>query len=60
MTEQGYLEQYNDFLDEVYEDYEIMGMSYSPSRILEELDPIAHRTGFLDWCDSEGIDLDDL
>lgn len=60
MHEQDYLEQFNEWLDEAYDDYEIMGMHYSPSRILAELDPTAHRVEFLNWCDDKGIDLDDL
>lgn len=60
MHEQDYLEQFNEWLDEAYDDYEIMGMYYSPSRILAELDPTAHRYVFLEWCDDKGIDLDDL
>lgn len=38
----------------------VAGMEFAPSDILKELDPIAFRTGFHDWLDAEGIDLDEL
>lgn len=59
LTEYDALEQYDEFLDEVYGTVTIAGMEYQTSRALKELDPIAYRTGFNDWCDSESIDLED-
>lgn len=50
--------QYDTMLDEVYGDVEIAGLSYSTSRALEQLDPIAYRTGYNDWLDS--LDLEDV
>jgi len=51
---------FDEMLDECYEDVSVAGMTYSTSRALLELDPIAYRCGFNDWADAEGIDLDTL
>ena len=51
---------FDEFLDEVFGDATIAGMTYRPSRALLALDPIAYRCGFNDWADSEGIDVDNL
>lgn len=52
--------KYNEMLDECYDKYSIGGMTFYPSEILEELDPVAYRSGYLDYADSEGINIDDL
>ena len=39
---------------------EVAGITWDPSHVLAEMDPIAYRTGFHDWADSEGIETDDL
>ena len=44
---------YDDELDETYQDYEIMGLSFSASQVLKECDPIAYRCGLNDLADSE-------
>ena len=51
---------YDDMLDEVYTWSDVAGINFAPSDILRELDPIAYKCGWLDWCDSEGIDTDEL
>ncbi|QAX92425.1 hypothetical protein Stuart_5 [Providencia phage vB_PstP_PS3] len=51
---------YNEMLDEYYDKYSIGGVAFYPSEILEELDPVAYRRGYLDYADSEGINIDDL
>ena len=51
---------YDDMLNECYPDLTVAGMYYETSRALNELDPIAYKCGWLDWCDSEGIDTDEL
>lgn len=45
--------RYDEMLDEVYPVATIGGMSYAPSYALGLVDPIAYRTGFNDWLDSE-------
>lgn len=47
-------ELYKDFIDETTPMVSIWGMEYSPSQILQDVDPIAYRTGFNDWLD--GLD----
>jgi hypothetical protein len=51
---------YDSMLDECYPDLTIAGYVCDTARALDQLDPIAYKCGWLDWCDSEGIDTDDL
>lgn len=51
---------YNDMLNECYPELNIAGLTYDTARALDQLDPIAYKCGWLDWCDSEGIDTDEL
>ena len=46
-------ERYDDYLDEVYNYYEIEGVILRPSTILKEADPIAYRVGLADFEDDE-------
>lgn len=46
---------FDDAIDETTDAVLIWGMEYSPSRVLKEVDPIAYRCEFANWCDSEGI-----
>lgn len=55
MNSKDYYDMYNEFIDETNEIVKIWNMEYLPSRVLEELDPIAYRCGFNDWLDSEGL-----
>lgn len=45
-------EQYDEFLDECYEEFKIGYLTFSPSQILSECDPIAYRCGKGDYEDS--------
>jgi len=54
------VEAYDDMLNAAHEWPTVAGISFAPSDILRELDPIAYRGGWLDWCDAEGIDTDEL
>lgn len=51
---------YDDMLNECYPDLTVAGMYYETSRALNALDPIAYKCGWIDWCDAEGIDTDEL
>jgi len=42
-------ELFKDFLDEVEPPIKILGMEYSASYALKELDPIAYRVALSDW-----------
>ena len=54
------LESYRELLDECHSEITIAGCTFEPSRVLEELDPITFRQGYLDYADAEGIDVDEL
>lgn len=54
------LEAYRDFLDNCCPEVLVFGYTFKPSRVLEELDPIAFRQGYLDYADFIGIDVDEL
>lgn len=57
IDESKYEEGYKGLIDECTEVIQIMGMSFTPSRVLEELDPIAFACGLSDYVD--GIDKSD-
>jgi hypothetical protein len=52
------LEQYRDMIDDCNQ-VSIFGMEFTPSRVLEELDPIAFNCGFSDWLDSIELTTDE-
>lgn len=51
--EGDFTDQYEELLDEMG-DVEIGNLSYSPSHVLKNVDPIAYRQGLLDYID--GLD----
>lgn len=51
---------YDAMLDEFDGPVTVGGLTFDASRILRELDPIAYKCGWIDWCDAEGIDTDEL
>jgi hypothetical protein len=52
ISESDASDMYDDMIDDCEEVVSIFGMSYNPSRVLKEVDPIAYRCGFSDFCDS--------
>lgn len=58
MTEGEAYAMYDDMLDECNPEIKIGYITLSPSRVLEECDPIAYHCGFSDWIDSAGIELE--
>ena len=40
---------FREYLDEVYEDIDICGYKYQPSRTLQEVDPVCYREEFNNW-----------
>jgi hypothetical protein len=38
----------------------IAGMEFDPAYVLNELDPIAYKTGWIDFMDSLGVDTGEL
>lgn len=51
---------YDDMLDEVYAGACIPDVYYPASAILRSTDPVAYKCGWIDWCDTKGIDTDEL
>ena len=51
---------YEDMLNASYAPAGVAGLTFDAAHILRDLDPIAYECGWLDWCDSEGIDTDEL
>lgn len=54
------MESFDDSINESWGEVRLAGLTFQPSEILRELDPIAYRTYLLDYLDSEGIDSDSL
>ncbi len=52
------IQEYNNMLDETNPVLTIGFLEFNPSRVLEELDPIAHHCGFIDWCDSMEYEIE--
>ena len=47
---------FDDYLDEVEGTVTLLGLEYGAAEAIKRVDPIAHRTAFFDWLDSEGFD----
>jgi len=45
-------EMYNEMLDDCEGPVTLCGMTYSASRVLSEVDPVAYRCGFNDYVDT--------
>ena len=54
------VEAYDDFIREMTGDVNLLGIDYDPATVLNAVDPIAYKCGWIDWCDAEGIDTDEL
>lgn len=48
----NYEEQFRGFIDEVSDEVVVLGMRFPPSRVLEELDPIAFSCGLADYVNN--------
>lgn len=51
MDEQRLAELYDDMLDETNPEVVIGGLTYLPSQVLKEVDPIAYRVGMTEYED---------
>ncbi len=58
VPEYAAVESYNELLDDAYPEVRIAGVTFEPHRVVEELDPIAWREGFLNWLDAENYTID--
>ncbi|AIW03085.1 hypothetical protein PM75_002 [Proteus phage PM 75] len=54
------LEAYREVVNEYEPRVVVQGFEFEPSEVLEELDPVAFRQGYLDFADFMGIDVDEL
>ena len=52
---QEFEEMYEQMLDDCYEEIKIGSLTFSPSQILKECDPIAYRCGKIDYADSMDV-----
>ena len=52
-------EQYDEMIDECYGEVRLGGLTFSPSRVLKEMDPVAYRCWFNDWMDSQDLTTDE-
>jgi hypothetical protein len=59
INEHEALEQYDEMLDECYEEVRLGGLTFSPSRVLKKMDPVAYRCWFNDWMDSQDLTTDE-
>jgi len=57
ITEEQAMEQYEESLNEAGL-VSIGGVTFDPAYILLEMDPVAYREGFNDYCDAMGYDFD--
>ena len=48
---------FDEMLDECYPEVELMGLTYNPSYVLKEVDPIAYRCTRSDYIDSVAADI---
>lgn len=58
LTEAQALDLFNSTFDDCYPNVTFGSLNYLPSHVLRTVDPIAYRCAFLDWLDSESIDID--
>lgn len=51
LTENEGLDLYREFLDETCEPVEVAGYQFMPSKVLEEMDPVAFQEGFQSYVE---------
>ena len=52
----NYEDQFDDMLDESIQEIEIGCLTYSPSHVLKNVDPVAYRCGLVDYIDSFDVE----
>ena len=48
-------QMFNDLIDEISQPIVILGMTYCPSRVLHEIDPVAYDCELANWLDGEEL-----
>jgi len=43
---------FNNYLDEVYQDFQVTDLFFNASQILKNCDSIAYDQAYYNWCDS--------
>lgn len=56
MNEYDLLREFDDFLDDMYDEYDIMGVTVFPNQILKT-DQSAYREAFNNWCDANDYEF---
>jgi hypothetical protein len=46
------IDQYDEFLDEIYDEICVGGLTFSPSDVIFNCDPLAYRIGLDEYADS--------
>ena len=54
------LDYVDEILNETNEEIKIGNLTFLPSEVLKEIDPIAYRQAVLDIADCENIEIDEL
>lgn len=55
-NESDLMREFDEFLDAVYDEVKMMGLTFRPNEILKT-DQIAYRGCFLDWCDANDYEF---
>ena len=58
MTESQLQELFEQYLDDVYPEVTIAGCTFSPSRVLREMDPIGFRVSMSDYASDANMDIE--
>lgn len=53
---ESFVENFDEMLDEIYESVEILGITFFPSTILKEVDPIAYSMALTDHCENRAME----
>jgi hypothetical protein len=59
ISESEAYQMYEDMIDECNDEVNISGLTYNPSYVLKNVDPIAYRCGFVDFLDAMDFILED-
>jgi hypothetical protein len=57
MTESDLQESFEESLDDMYPEVTICGITFSPSRVLREMDPIGFQVSMSDYADNMDIEV---
>lgn len=56
ISERELEELYDEMLDDLYPEVKVGGLTFSPSRIIKELDETAYRIGMQDYADDQELE----